>query len=311
MRTASFLTASLAFLSLSLSGCDGGGSTVVPGESGVGDTTITLAYRKLNDTLILLPGTGKPSVYSYCSMDYMASPIVPKLVHDTSEADDDDSLAVHASSKFLLLGGSVSNVGNSSTRYLTRMIYERTGSGNGLVGTWNATFRDSILPLNVSESDTAIQRLRSETAKWSARYKETGASSQLEFTAAGTIVIRVKTGSPAKVEVLFWDRWYGDRYALTVKLTSSNTVTYSSSKTGEVVTVTFAANGDKTYTSTNPKRAPYTTREDPTDVSQCPSDPWFYTFESENFKSSTTLGGRAAESGIGPKPVFLRAPWGF
>lgn len=281
MRKTRLLPASLGLFLLGLSACDDGGTVTSPTDGW--DTTFAIAYRRIDDTLILLKSTGQVRTYSYCTQDYSVSPSVPKLALDTMKDDEDDTLPLHPSSKTLLLGGHSDYVGNTAKQYLTRIVYDRVGAGSGLEGTWDLAFRDSITALNFPENDTALLRLRSESLRWSSLQKATGAATQLQFS-NGSLTVRSKRGSLALMEIYYWERWDGTAYDITAKATSSNTVTYTGNETGEVVTVTLSANGDRSYSSTDPKRTRYTRKENPTDVSQCTQDSWFYTFKSENLK---------------------------
>ncbi|MEN9354045.1 MAG: hypothetical protein RL318_1370 [Fibrobacterota bacterium] len=312
MRKPSILSASLAALVLSLSACDGDGDatgTSGNGTNGDWDTTYSVAYRKLNDTLFVTAGdTEKVHITRQCRLDRSVTPATVKLFVDSAQVShQDDTMSVHASATTLLVYGYTRTL-PSGTTYVTRSMYDRVGTGTGYLGTWNPAARDSIRAMNGPDDDTAILRMRAESAKWESQLKSIGSLTQIQFTNEA-IVIRLKFGPAARLIACYWERYSADYYTITATATSDNSLTYTSTKTGEVVTATVTANGAIAYSSTNPKRAPYTEINNPTTVSQCPTDPWFDTFQSEN--SNWQAFGRVSGIVTSSRPVFLRNPTRF
>ena len=163
----------------------------------------------------------------------------------------------------------------------------RVGSGTGLIGTWTPDIPGSDMP------DTLI------------------------FDAT-TITVYGTGGNSCPADNYLQYRWYWDTSSQngnlngTIVELSCTQVRITGNVTGEQVTITWASNGDMTYTSTstNPVRTPHTWYENPTSCPNNDSPDWWWTqypdnsgFMNQNQKASTA----AKRAAVGPSvPVMKR-----
>ncbi|MEN9352692.1 MAG: hypothetical protein RL318_17 [Fibrobacterota bacterium] len=287
------LAVSLCVGLLSLSSCfDGDGSATSDSDGGVAngawDSTWTLPIARLSGNEIV--NSYPQRIRGYCSNMGTST----EFLFDTSKAKL-DTVHYALSGNLLLVGGDTSSVG-SSGKALRWAIYERvSGSAGSILGTWNYTFRDSLKPLNIPESDTTLARKRAEGAKYAAANRAAGKRNQIHFTTTA-IELRVVDGNWAMLQVADWNDYDAKQYNVTAAMVDANTVTFTAE--GETVTKTRLNRNDVRYTSTNPAHPTYVDYYRPSNLSQCPEKEWFWSFLSSHFKS--TVAGRAIQ---GSQPV--------
>jgi hypothetical protein len=290
-------TATLFAISIALSGCffdDGGSSsTSVKNENTAGNSrnTNTLTISKLTSSQIVIPYA--QSIYSYCSQSYDAATATYSqiLKQDTSKASI-DTVNYKLAGNLLLIGGDTSLVGTTG-KVLRYYLYSRvSGSTGSIVGTWSATFRDSLYPLNIPETDSALRSRRTQSATYASSQLAAGRSTLLNFT-SNSITVTNNRGNWAMQEMADWNQYDSNYYALTVTMLDANTMTYTSRKslassTVETVTAIRLDDSRTQYSSTNSVHATYIANDNPTSVAQCPENRWFGTFMSANIKSSAS-----------------------
>lgn len=276
---------------LSLSSCLDG-STTSPtegaGANGAWDSTWTIPIARLSGNEIV--NSYPPRIRGYCSNMGAST----EFLFDTSKAAL-DTVHYALSGNLLLIGGDTSSVG-SFGKALRWTIYERvSGNAGSILGTWNFTFRDSLKPLNIPESDTALARIRVEDVKYVAANRAAGKQNQIHFTATA-MELRVKDGNWAMLQLADWNDYEANRYNVTAAMVDARTVTFTAA--GETVTKSLVNRRDVRYTSTNPAHPTYVDYYRPANLSQCPEKEWFWSFLSTHFKSS--VAGRAIQ---GSQPV--------
>jgi hypothetical protein len=176
---------------------------------------------------------------------------------------------------------------NPSLIIQTYSTFTRASGGPGLTGAWNLTSNGYNV---LSGTPTASEKSSLDAEYTSVDYLS---SFQIEFTGS-TVIIRGNI-SYAEFFMMSWNMDFGvggsadsARYAITLATVGANSVRMAGTITGEVVTLTFANNGDVTYSSGVQGHATGTYYAKPT---SCPNSPpaWFQTFIQANAKPGPTL----------------------
>jgi hypothetical protein len=192
--------------------------------------------------------------YSYTSTDSTILASIPAHV-DTTKYCVIDSLmfdidavpATNLAFSYVISGTTLTLIHGVDTA-----VYDRAGSGTGLVGTWTRGFTDDDLP------------------------------SELVFAAA-TVTLEYRMCHAD--DFITYD-WAPDSaaYAVTVTMVSCTEVRFTGEYTGEVVTITWNDWDDMTTSGTGAGHAPHSWRANP---GSCPNDyfpDWYYNgFLSGNF----------------------------
>jgi hypothetical protein len=266
-------TTSVAALaaSLLLTGCltgGGKGGDVPPTQ---GDFTST--YTVMGDKIITPP---QVHTDKHCSGDQL------QTYSDTSTGDT-LTFALGPNTLTLFTPGRPDSAG---TVIRLKLIFTRTGIGAGLEGTW--TYSDAGYEV-ISGTMTAEEI--SDMERTMTLMRDFYASSHFALTFIGGTLTTYLTFDRAKDFLEEWnatqdpDPSYADsaRYAVTAKALDANTVELTGRASGEVVQIHFSANGDETYSSSDPAHATTVNYDQPT---TCPNQKpdWYQAFLEANRK---------------------------
>jgi hypothetical protein len=160
-------------------------------------------------------------------------------------------------------------------------VFSRIGSGTGIVGLWSIDSTGFTL-LRGTLTD-------SERAQLDAQYSSPVSPGAIQIDLSGGLVTVYSTITPASSFIQSqWDWNYGGGadsalYDIAVTQVNGTTVRMTGNKTGEVVTLVFASNGDETFSSSIPTNTTAVYYSNPT---RCPnSEPaWYESFLTSNEK---------------------------
>jgi len=288
---------------LVLSGCffDGGGSSNPTSltDNGEWDTTYSYPITQLTGTQII--NSYPTRYYGYCSMVSTGTSTTQTFRYDTSKARL-DTVSYKIVGSLMFVGGDTTTIGNSG-KALYYSIYSRvSGATSSIIGTWMATGRDSLQPLNMPETDSSLNSRRALDAASTKGYLDAGAVTQITFTQT-LLTLQRKDGNWAKLELVDWNDYNAGHYSVTANIIDANTIVFIGKS--ETVTKKRLDRNRTQYSSTNAAHATYVEYSRPSSVAQCPENTWFDNFLSANFKSTATAGGRIASQELVPKKMKL------
>lgn len=268
------------------------------------DTTYSIPVVQLTANNIVI--SSPLSLYSYCSGS--------TLYYDTAKAGLDslfydlhgDTLwvgfvdivetisssvaAISSSSDSSVLTASSSGATVSTAKVIFYEQYTRS-SGSGVTGIWNAIFRDTVVPLNIPETDSTLNAYRTSRKRYNAAKAAAGAALTIEISSS-ILILHIKDGNWAMLQMENWDEYNASHYAVKARLIDANTITFT---VGDTVVTKTRLDRNRVQVSSNvPVKYPtYIDYERPTNASQC-VDNWFWTFLGSHYSSKVS--GRVASA---------------
>jgi hypothetical protein len=169
---------------------------------------------------------------------------------------------------------------DSNLVYQSYDVFTRISGGPGLTGSWSLT---SIGYTVLRGSLTAAEK-----SSLDSEYSSTAPISNAVVEFSGNTVKIQMSLSYAEFFYSSLNSFYGTGSGITLTMVGANAVRMTGTISGEVVTLTFANNGDETYSSSIQSHAATTVFVKPT---TCPNDvpAWFTEFLQANENSGATL----------------------
>jgi len=270
----------VAFASL-LGGCSQSSESMTsPGTPSVKwDTTYSQEVVSLTSTRLILRVA--PLIYNYCNTTY--------------SSDNQTS-----TTQLKVVGDQLWMGGDSFYIYPARLVAYQLltrRSGSGVEGVWDYLLRDTIVPLNIAETDSVLRSERARRDGLGAIWNAAGEADRLELN-SGSAVHSYKYPDPILWRLGVWPLVYGDKYDLTIRQVDASTLTYAA-KDGTVATVRRLDLHHIEYSNSNATKYPtYVEEENVTSVSSCPANAWFYGFIFSYPK--TTTAARILPTSIAP-----------
>jgi hypothetical protein len=275
-RTSRNFTAAIPFallLASALTGCSNVSNPEEPGQSGL-ESKPTLSYLLEGDRII---NPARTTTDFNCLGD-APDQVITQIKPDTM--------------RFRIEGSTLTffyapEAANSGATVAHKAIYQRSGSGSGLEGTWKLTDQGYEI---VTGALTAAEK-----SDYDSELKET--KHQLDFStvlmefAGGKITNQLDLNTAG----LFMARWNGTdpelqgdpesaKYFMTAQALDKKRVQLKGLKTGETVQITATSLGDVTYTSDNPAHARHFYDHDSRSCPNQHQPDWYAKFMSDNAK---------------------------
>jgi hypothetical protein len=268
------IVSSLASLSLTACFTDGASDPEADTSQGAGVLIRSFAYH-VEGKRIITDAYTKPE--PYCDGD--------KLTLDTSTLDRPDTVefAISGSTLFHFNPSFTSDSGGATLRQ--RLIFSRSSSGSGLVGSWVYTDADyqvlsgALTSGEKAELDDLLKRIRPNPS-----LKKT----TLVFTRDS--VSRYEESRTADIFINQWNTSFGEDtdlpdsalYEVSVKALDAKTVELNGKRTGETVRIAIRENGDRVYTSSVAGHGEFRYFVIPIACPQVFYPNWFLEFEQAN-----------------------------
>lgn len=280
-----------------------GNSVYGPSDSNPITTTMTGTYRISGDS-IYVTASYPADTSSYCFGDSLILRI------DSAQPPQESGIPYSITNNTLTIIEPYNTTSMSGYGVSILVNFTRVGQGVGVQGTWNGTSMGyQVLYGTLPDS------VRNELDLMVAQANQSLASGEIsmQFTFSGNQITAVQSYTPdwADNYVSSWTdcNLYGTdtcSYAVTVVKLNSATVQLHGKTSGETVTITWKANGDQHFTSSDTSHHAYTYYENPV---TCPNNfepDWFFNFLTANAKAVPYLNKKSLQRMTVPKNPLLK-----